>query len=233
LVALGLVLALAGCGSDDADEPDAPQSGGGSTGAVGGGPEVSPDGQVQYACSLAKHVEEERGDPADWKGVAGPDADPGAVEAAAVSSLLGGTAGYELPEHPELSAAASDLTAAVMRVDLEQLSSSLEKIVAGCADISGEQADVSEAGRVDFACRLADQVVEEHGSAETWDGLGKEPAWHQAASVGALVGGMNGYVVPGSEDLSEAGKRIFSAIARLETAELDDALDAFIAGCAD
>jgi len=230
-VALGLALALAGCGSDDADEPDAPQSGGGSTGAVGAGPDVSPDGQVQYACSLAKHVKEERGDPAEWKSMFGPDADPGASEAAAVSSLLGGTAAYELPDHPELSAAASDLTAAVTRLDLELLSSSLEKIVTGCAEVPDAPADVSEAGQAGFACRLADAVIAEHGPAETWDGLGKEPAWHQAASVGALVGGMNGYEVPGSEKLSETGRRVDAAVARVDTGELDDALKAFTAAC--
>lgn len=225
IASVAAMLGMAACNSDDSGEP-------GDSGSPGGGADArSVEGQVAYACALAEHVRAERGEPATWTTFVGDRADPGAVEAAAVGSLLGGSAAYTLEDHADLSEAGGDVFQAVSRVDPAALETALGEVEEGCVDVDTGSPDVSEEGRVGFACDLAKAVVDEHGDWDTWGGLGEDPVWHQVASIGALVGGANGYAVPGSEELSDRGKDLISGISRADGEAIDQALDGFVDAC--
>lgn len=210
-------LSLAACGGDEDAEPD-----------------VSLEGQVRYACALATNAEEAHGDPMEWDIAIGEDANPGWSQVASASSLLGGTTGFELAEYPQLSEAATGVVRAVSTIDIEQLSSSLGDIVTECENVpDGPDSDVSREGQTAYACALAGYIIEEHGDIDTWGGIGDEPAWHQTATVGALMGGMNAYVVDGEEELSEAGQRAIESVSRMDTEMMQESLATIAAGCDD
>lgn len=226
LLAGAVIGVLGACGGDDGDD-DWGDSQGSSQ-----GPDVSQAGQVEYACALARHVQDEHGDADSWGEPVGDDADPAMRETASVASLLGGSGGFVLPEHEDLSELGQDLFKGVISIDNDTIEDSLDEIVSACQDDDlSASADVSHSAQIDYACALAAYVVDEHGGSETWDGIGDERAWHEAGSVAALVGALNGQILSDHKELSEAGKGIFQGVSRIKTDELDTSLDDFISAC--
>ena len=199
---------------------------------VTGTPDVSPEGQISFACALASHVSEERGDVAEWGSFIGEDANPGVSELAAAASLVGAVAGYTLPDHPELSESGTLVIQGIMRVDEAAIADGLDQMISACdgADTGG-QADVSQEGQGAYACALAEYVIAEHGESSTWGTLGEEPAWHLAGSVGALFGGANAYVLPEYESQAESGNNLVSGVGRLDGETIDAELAAVVAEC--
>lgn len=195
-------------------------------------PDVSEEGQVEYACALGHHVQDEHGDVDSWGEPIGDDADPAMRETASVASLLGGSGGFVLRDHEDLSELGQDLFKGVITIDNDKINDSLDEIVSACQDDDlSASADVSHSAQIDYACALAAYVVDEHGGSETWDGIGEERAWHEAGSVAALVGAMNGQILSDHKELSQAGKGIFQGVSRIETDELDASLDDFTSAC--
>ncbi len=198
----------------------------------GSEPDVTPEGQAAYACSLAESAIEGSGDVTDWDAPVGENADNAASQALAAGSLVGGSAGYALPDHPELSEAGREIFSAFHRFDLEALADSLEDMVAACdgVDASGSQ-DVSVDGQAEYGCALADYVVDEHGPSDTWGSLGEEPAFHLVSSVGALFGGLNASALPGSGEQREGASAVIEGLQRFDTEAIDDGLQDVVENC--
>src|SRR5690625_7658342 len=65
-----------------------------SVSACGGGSsDVSPEGQIDYACALIDDVKEKRTAPDDWGTPIGDDADPAIIQAASAAALAGAMTG--------------------------------------------------------------------------------------------------------------------------------------------
>ncbi|WP_134323970.1 hypothetical protein [Cumulibacter soli] len=222
---VALLATLAGCdsASDDVPTPEETSS------APSAESDVSPTGQVAYACALVQGIE---GDPSTWSTFVGQDADEGVLELSAAASLLGGSAAYTLPDYPELSEHAAEVFKSLMTADQDLMASEFAALVTSCETApAADDADVSETGRMAYACELAGYVVDERGDVETWGKIGDEPAWHEAASVGALVGAMIGY--PGDDPQTKDGVAIVGAVSQMNPTALQEGLDAFVANCGD
>ncbi|WP_293698793.1 hypothetical protein [uncultured Agrococcus sp.] len=197
-------------------------------------PDVSPEGQVHFACALVAHVSEERGDVGGWVSFVGEDADPGASELAAAASLVGAVGGYTLPDYPELSESGVVVIQGIMTIDGAAIEDGLNQMISACEGVDTDgQADVSQGGQGAYACALAEYVMEEHGEPHTWGSIGQEPAWHMVGSVGALFGGANGYVLPGYESQAESGLNLVTAVGRLDSGTIVAELGSVVAECDD
>lgn len=225
-----LMGALAACGSNnsnsDSDAGWGPDSGSDAS-------DISDSGQIAYACALADHIHDEHGDADSWSDTIGENADPGVRESAAVSSLLGGTAGFTLPDHKELSAHAEDIAKGITQLDIEALQSGLDGVIEDCQDISGTaDADVSHSAQLTYACNLIDHVRDEHGDdAESWGSIDDDTAWHEAISAAALAGSLNGQELPDHKELSQAGKDIYTGASSAEPDVLNNGLKDFASAC--
>lgn len=194
--------------------------------------DVSPEGQVRYACALVTHVSEEHGEFSEWDAFIGEEANPGVSELAAAASLVGAIAGYALADHPELSEGGVDVFQGITRVDGAAVTSGLDQMIAECKEIdTGAAVDASHTGQGAYACALAEYVIDEHGEARTWGSIGEEPAWHMVGSVGALFGGVNAYVLPEHEAQAEAARTLITAVTRLDGARIDAELASIVAEC--
>lgn len=194
-------------------------------------PDVSAMGQVQYACALVDKVNKERPEVVEWGSFIGEDAEPGMAEALAAGSLVGGSPGYSLPAFPELSAAGADLVQSLSRVDIDGIEAALGAMTVECDGITGPSVDVSSDGQGVYACALAEYVLDEHGDSSTWGAIGVEPAWHMAASVGALFGGMNASVLPEYEEQAEASRNLVGAVMFLDSDRTTAELQNVVAEC--
>lgn len=192
--------------------------------------DTSPEGQVSYACALAAEVTASGGDPYGWE-LFGEDSDLAVTQSAASASLVGSIAGYDLPDHPELSDAGDDLIRGVIAVDADSIVIGLEAMEAACADIDAEGQDASAEGMQAYACALARFVVDERGDVESWGTVGEEPALHEAASVGALLGAVQGAPVPGDAQLTSASADLLQGISRIDLPLVQDGLDGVLEAC--
>lgn len=158
----------------------------------------------------------------------GDEADPMVREILAMGSLAGGSAGFELSEHAELSEAGRAVFEGVSVINFDTMQAGLDDFDAACESLSvSAEGDVSDEGQIRFGCDLAAHVIEEHGSAEGWDSpLGEEPAWHEAMSVGALFGAPVGQVLADYPDLSAAGRGLYTGVSTLNPEALDGGLEA-------
>lgn len=86
-------------------------------------------GQVAYACDLARHVTDERGEVSTWGGVA---EDPAWTETMAAAALVGAFTGGPVPGAEDLGDASADVVAGVSRADAEQVQAGLEDLVGSC-----------------------------------------------------------------------------------------------------
>lgn len=198
----------------------------------GSEPDVTPEGQAAYACALAENALEDRSDVTDWDPSLGEGADNAVSQALAAGSLVGGAAGYELSDHPELSEAGAEVFSAFSRLELETLAESLDDMLTACGDVDASgSADVSVDGQAEYACALADYVVEEHGPSENWGGLEEEPAYHLVSSVSALFGGLNSSELPGSEDQAEAASTVITGVQMNDIETIDDGLATVLENC--
>lgn len=198
-------------------------------------PEVSHEGQVEFACALASHVlEETQGTELEELVFIGDDADPRVREVAAAGSLVGAAGGFVLADQEELSEAGRELFNGVNRIDVEAIVEGLERMDQVCAEVSEDSdPDVTEEGQIRYACALAEHVSEEHGAAESWGGLQEEHAWHEVASVAALFGGVNGQVLSEYPELSEASADVIQGVSTLNLEQLQSGLDDITEGCAE
>lgn len=204
--------------------------------AGGGGPDVSAEGQVAYACVLAARAAAGLQSPDDWESLEmiGESAEPAAVELAAAGSLAGGIAAFEIPGHGGISAAGKDLVGGVSQMNVGALEDALGRMNAACDQEVPErppEEHTSAEGRVVYACALAEYVREERGDAGTWGGIGEEPALHEAGSVGALLGGLNGHVMPEAPAVSTEGAAVVRSVTVLDADGVDASLDAVISAC--
>ena len=96
---------------------------------VGDYPDVSHESQLDYACDLTAHVEQEYGSATQW-----PDALDGPVVnlALAAASLTGAYNGQRLAEEPELSEASLDLAHSINRIDAEMTDDALAALRGAC-----------------------------------------------------------------------------------------------------
>lgn len=96
---------------------------------VGEYPDVSHEGQLDYACDLTAHLDQEYGSANQWS-----DALDGPVVnlALAAASLTGAYNGQRLAEAPELSEASRDLVHSINRVDAEMTDEAMAKFRSEC-----------------------------------------------------------------------------------------------------
>lgn len=94
--------------------------------------DVSHDGQLEYACALARRITEMHGDAASWVS----DADATAWSSAvSVSALTGAMNGQRLAGHEALSDAGRNLLSALNRLDAEHANEGLEEFQSACSDL--------------------------------------------------------------------------------------------------
>lgn len=203
-----LALSLAGCSEDS-------------------GLDTSPQGQVAYACALSAQIE----DATTWQSTVGDEADPSAVAAVAVATLLGGNSLYTPPGHPDLTAAATDLLQAFQAFDVEGLQEATVAIQDGCSSVGvPEDLAVDQAGQITYACALVAAAESEHGEVSSWGRIGEDPAWLEISSGAALVGAMNGGAIPGAEHLDDAASDLaLGGQGREEEAQRG--IGSFVDGC--
>src|SRR5690625_1182800 len=96
---------------------------------VGEYPDVSHEGQLDYACDLTAHLDHEYGSANQW-----PDALDGPVVnlELAAASLTGAYNVQQLAEEPELSEASRDLVHSIKRVDAEMTEEAMAKFRSEC-----------------------------------------------------------------------------------------------------
>ncbi len=193
-------------------------------------PDVSDEGQIEYACALADHVGADA-DISSWT-LIGDDADEGARVVGAMASLTGASGGYVPDGHEDLAKAGQAIFTGLTTADVESMQQGLQEFTQQCADVAdSSDADVSAQGQVAYACALAGHLADEHGPIDSWGNIGQEPAWHEAASIGALFGGLNGQVLPDYPELSEAGHELVAGVSRVKADQLQTGLDEINAHC--
>ncbi|WP_119697938.1 hypothetical protein [Microbacterium halotolerans] len=202
----------------------------------GSSPDVTPDGQVAYACGLAGSAAEQLQSAADWEDLRmiGEDTEDVAIELGAIGGLLGAMGAYQLADHAVMSEASVEILKGVASHNIDAMPGALATIEAECEAASVvplADAQLTPERRISYACALAAYVIDEHGDANEWGSFGEEPAFHEAGSVGALLGGMNGHVMKEAPDVSEAGGDVVTSVSRMDMAGLNDGLEAVVSGC--
>src|SRR5699024_2966896 len=195
-------------------------------------PDVSDEGQIDYACALADHVGADA-DISSWT-LIGDDADEGARAVGSMACLVGASAGYVPDGHEDLAKAGQAIFKGLTTADVESMQQGLQDFTQQCAEVAdSSDADVSAQGQLAYACALAGHLTDEHGAFDNWGSIGQEPAWHEAASVGALFGGLNGQVLPEHPELSQAGRELVAGTSRVNAGQLQAGLEDINAHCED
>lgn len=208
------LLATAGCGA----------------GADAALPTTDAEGLASYACAL---VDLAGATPAEqWSGVIGQETADEVRAAAGVSGLLGAVNQSPLEGYEDLMEPATDLYQGLMRIDTELVQESLDALAPACDEhgLPEGDPDVSMDGQVAYSCLLVADVVEDGRPAEEWLSVG-EPAGSEEGLLMAemsgftgLMGGMNGYEMPGHEELSRASADVLAGLTRLDTVAADEGL---------
>lgn len=94
--------------------------------------DVSHDGQLEFACTLAGRIADVHGDAASW---VGDDDTTAWDEAVSVSALTGAMNGQLLTGHEALSEAGRNLLSAMNRLDAEHIDEGLEEFQQACSDL--------------------------------------------------------------------------------------------------
>ncbi|HLR55833.1 MAG TPA: hypothetical protein VK096_03630 [Actinomycetales bacterium] len=113
-LAIGATLALSGCGASGAD--------------------VSPEGQIDYACALIDDVKEKRTAPDDWGTPIGDDADPAIIQAASAAALAGAMTGGGSESSAAMGEAAMDVLQSVSRAQMESMQEGVDAFAQACSD---------------------------------------------------------------------------------------------------
>lgn len=95
-------------------------------------PDISPDGQIDYACALAADATKS-GPVRDWFTGVGDDVDPAIHELAGAAGLSGAMTASELAGHQPLSDAGTDIFQGITILDPEQVQQGLDAMVDSCA----------------------------------------------------------------------------------------------------
>jgi len=113
-LAIGATLALSGCGASGGD--------------------VSPEGQIDYACALIDDVKEKRTAPDDWGTPIGDDVDPAIIQAASAAALAGAMTGGGSESSAAMGEAAMEILQAVSRAQSESMQEGVDDFAQACAD---------------------------------------------------------------------------------------------------
>src|SRR5690625_636079 len=188
--------------------------------------DASPEGRLDFGCSLVEHVVQEHGLPGEQTVMVGEDADPSVREIAMFATL------FRAAEDPDWQHTGQNLLTSVQRVDLEAMEAGVEQAQAQCEAQGVEQSiDVSHENQLDYACNLPDYIQETHGEASEWtdrpDSAGSMLAMVAASATGAA----NGQIRTDYPDLSEAGVDLLSAVHRADVELTHQAMADFQAAC--
>jgi len=96
--------------------------------------------------------------------------------------------------------------------------------------------DVSQAGRLDYACALVQPISNDDERAGTWTatlGAAADTPINRVIAAAGLIGAASGVHVPGYHDLSQAGAGLLRGVVQADPAQLDRALDEFTTACTD
>ncbi|MGC5626701.1 hypothetical protein ACPYO6_00460 [Georgenia sp. Z1344] len=216
------LLAAAGCGA----------------GAEEAVPATDADGLATQACALAI---EASATPVDqWQGFIGDETQAEVLMVAGASGMLGATTQAPLPGYEDLLEDATSVHQGISRIDTEMMTEGLDGLVAACEErgLPDGEVDVAEESRVAYACALVTAVSDDGRSAEEWLTIGPDAPDEDAvvmAQVGGfsgVMGGMNGHMVPGHDELSRAAEGAVRGLMTIHTEELDESVDAGAAYCA-
>ena len=189
--------------------------------------DVSDDGRLAFACSLADHVDQEHDAPTSRSELIGDDADPSVREIATLGNLL-------VAAEDPLSVTAQNLLMSVSRTDTDEMVTRLDEVRAGCEDLDVNQtADVSHESQLDYACALVDHVEAEYGPASQWPDMYDTPAVYLVAAAASATGAYNGQVLEDEPQLSDAGLTLYQSVSRMDAELTDEALVEFQSVCQD
>lgn len=193
-------------------------------------PQLGPDGLASYACALATAANETAVD--EWDGFIGEETQAEFLMISGATGLLGALTASPLEGYEDLMEHAQTLLQGVTTIDTERLQEGLDGLVAACTEhgLPDGDPDVSEEGRVAYACALVADVRAEDRAAEDWATVGA-PAGSaegvlmaETSGFSGLLGGMNGHQVPGHEELSLAARDVVQGLTRLDTTLVDQAI---------
>lgn len=193
----------------------------------GSAPDVSHEGQIDYACALADHVADDL-DLDGWSPL--ERANHGALrEIGALVALVGGTARL-VHEHEQLADAGQALFAGLQRMDDDLMQQGLDGVAQQCTDVdTSSEPDVTDEGQLDYACALMDHVLEEHGEVGAWDR--EDYAWDEVVGVASLAGVVSGVEASGPADLVEPASNVFAGVVRLDEEAMRAGVDGIDRWC--
>ena len=188
--------------------------------------DVSSEGQLTYACSLAEHIQEEPSGLEQRDDYVGDDANPAVREAASIGMFAVAS------EDPDFTVTGQNLAAAISRIDTEMLTSGLTEIQEACdsADIP-TNADVSHEAQLDYACALVARLNEENDDVAALATEEGPAARYEALAAASLAGAFNGQTLAEAPELSAAGRELMRAIQLRDADAVGQHLEAFEAAC--
>lgn len=230
--AASVAITIAGCPASGG-EPQASET---EQTASSDAPDISTDGRIDYACALAQDVKaDDHPFTAKTLGI-GDDADAEEFEASGAAGLLGAASGTHLPGHEKLSDAAANVYTGMTTVDLKKLNGGIAELDQHCTDrdLPKGDPDVSDKGRVAYACALAKDLKAHDDPVSSWTfepGDHADPAQHKAAGAAGLLGAMVGGTVPGHAKLSDAGRVIYEGLTQINVKRVQQGIDDLARGC--
>lgn len=232
VAAASVAITVAGCPASG-DEPQASEAG---QTASQDEPDLSKAGRVDYACALAQDVKADDHPFTEKTLQIGDRADAGEFEISGASGLLGAVSGTRLPGHEKLSDAAANVYTGMTAVDLKKLNGGVAELAQHCTDrdLPKGDPDVSDKGRVAYACALAKDLKAHDDPVSSWTftaGDDADPAQHKAAGAAGLLGATVGGTVPGHAKLSDAGRVIYEGLTRLRPEKVQQGIDDLAREC--
>lgn len=200
--------------------------------------DVSPQGQVAYACALAKDIKETfDANPNWWDDVSRPEVDAMLASVTGFGALLGGVTGGGAEISQEMQDDVFTVVMGVSQLNESRIHESVDAVVEACdkADDIKPSGDVSAEGQIDYACALATDIKDADGPASRWElkiGADTSPALVKAISAAALVGGATDGTAAALEAMSDAGRTLFEGTSRMNIEMLQEGIDDLNAACA-
>ncbi len=246
LIAAALVLVVLAGGSaalmggfEQANRASSPGVGDEASGnAPRSQPDISAEGRVAYACSLALDAQR-HGEVATWSIGVGSRSGPAWQELAAVPGLLSALVGAAPVGYPELRDAGANLASGVASLELTKAQQGLNSLVAWCTTHPKKrQPRANEmASRVSYACALARDastygpIDVEAWSITTGDGAGAP--WRNLTAIPGLLGVNIGLTPEGFKQLSDAATDIQLGVIHMDLARAQAGLNEFTKRCPD
>lgn len=208
----------------------------GCSSSNGSSVDVSPEGQLSYACALVSDIVEEHHDVESWTMAVGDEADPALHQFVAALSLLGAPIGVR-EDQGSLSEAATTGFLSFQRFVVDDVQSAVDELDSACEEheLPEGDHDVSTEGQAEYGCALIKDVMSDDGTVESSEvmvGDGADPAVRSTTGALGLFGGMLGAQSRHGE-LSKGATDGFRALSQANLEDLQRVLDQLDTACRD